>query len=273
MIMNETKVSDCRAKSSGCAGLILNLTPILSVFLAMCTVAFSIYQYHSQRQLEERIRLRSQIRSDLDQLTTFPKNKALTLSEVEFLLGDLDELIQRSADAEGKPESAQNDRKRITKVLYDSAQQDCNYDEQRDVDFSIKVFDSWTGYKDYLKSDSELIWDLLFHYNDSLGKLHGQIPRFISQIEYDKKTSQYTEPPGTTDAEDSHLRHFEDLVIGFNKHLELLDQGSQLRNDLIKQFQAATCNEKLTKAQFGLSFDPKSDPGLFSDCLKDTEKR
>ena len=252
-----------KLKGAGCAGIILNLTPVVSVFLAMCTVAFSIYQYRNQQQLEERTRLRSQIRSDIDQLTTFPKNKTLTLSEVEFLLGDLDELIQRSAVAEGKPELAQNDRKRITKVLYDSAQQDCNYDEQRDVDFSIKVFDSWNGYQDYLKSDPELISDLLFRYNDALANLYQHAPRLVGQITYEKSEYSY---PFVSSEEESHLRHFEDLLKGFKRHLDLLDQSSELRTSLIKHFQASTCNEGLTKSQFGLSFKKEDDPDLFSNC-------
>jgi hypothetical protein len=272
--MCDTNVSDEKCKHCGWSDKLVKLTPLLSVLIAMCTVVFSVYQYYNQRQaaweheqLDQAIKVRSQIRSDLDQITQFPSNKSSTLSGVEFLLGDLDELVQgKSSSATDASSSVQKDRRRISKILHHLVADDSNYDRLRDVDFSIVVFDSWEDYRNYLKEDPELIWDVLLHYNDALAALRVQAPEFISQIEFDKNQSEYWYPSAKPEVE-SHIRHFEDLLIGFNKHLKLLDQNSELRRMLIKHFQVSTCNEKLTKDQFGLSFDPKGDKDLFRNCL------
>ena len=269
--MSETKLSEADRKDSTWPDTVVKLTPLLSVIVAMFTVAFSIYQYRSQQeeawkhqQEEQALKVRSQIRSDLDQLSQFPSNKTLTLSGAEFLLGDLDGLLQDKS--RGNNDVAQTERQRITKILYDLVYEDCNYDDQRDVDFSIKVFDSWKDYQAYVKAEPDLIWDLLLQYNDSLNKLYQLSPQYIKRITYDAKTATFTEPTSTRPADAAHLRHFEDLIRGFKKHLNLLDQSSPLRMTLIQHFQASTCNESLTKAEFGSSFDPKSDPDLFRNC-------
>jgi len=262
--------------------ILVKLAPLLSVVIAVGGLVWGIIQFQGQqqqfqRQLQEAqkrdradqmLKIRSQLRDDLDQLNQFPVNKTLTVSRVEFLLGDLDGLLQsKGAVFEITPEFVQSDRRGIAKLLYRLASQDCNFDQQRDVDFSIAVVDSWDDYKGYLKSDPELIWDLLaVNYLDAITALREKAPQYISQLKYNKERAEFEPPKLVKPADESHFRHFEDLVRGFNKHLDLLDAGSEQRKELIKRFQAATCNKDLTQARFGWSVDPKMYPDWFGPC-------
>ena len=181
-------------------------------------------------------------------------------------MGDLDGLLQsKGAFFEFTPESAQSDRRRIARNLYNLANQDCNFDQQRDVDFSIAVFDSWDDYKQYVKEDPDLIWDLLIKYMSALTELRAKAPA-ISRVTYNKGESSWTVPEGITGVDAFPFGHFEDLVRGFEKHLDLLDQASEQRKEIVKRFQAATCNRKLTEALFGWSVDPKQYPDWFGPC-------
>ena len=197
----------------------------------------------------------------------------MTISGAEFLLRDLDGLLESRIAVDGsKSKSGEDDGRRISKILYDLVNQDCNFGEQRDVDFSIAVFDSWSDYQQYLEGDPDLIWDLLAKYQDALSDLRDKAPSYISQMKYNKDESKFEDPEVITAADASHLRHFEDLVRGYKKHLDLLDQGTpqglKLRRSLVEAFQASTCNRSLTEARLGWSIDPLSDPKLFAPCKR-----
>lgn len=275
--MGDTKPDEKIDRKSGgnSADIVGKLVSLTSVLILAGTFTFSVYQYRSQQrellkheQVDQIIKIQSQMRNDIEGLSQFPKNKSMTISGAEFLSGDLDALMQSRIDVDAsKSESVQNDRRRITRLLYDLVYQDCNFDEQRDVEFSIMVFDSWDDYKEYLKSDPELIWNLLaVNYLDAITALREKAPKYISQLKYNKQRAEYEPLKLVTPADESHFRHFEDLVRGFNRHLDLLDSGSEQRKELIKHFQAATCNKDLTQARFGWSVDPKMYPDWFAPC-------
>jgi len=262
------------------ADTLVKLTPLLTVAIAVGGFVFSLYQYRGQQRealkhesLDQRIKIQSQLRTDLDQLIQFPNSKDFTLAGAESLLGDIDGLLESKESIAGIELGAvKSDRRRISRVLYDLANLDCNFNEQRGVDFSIVVFDSWNDYQEYLKSDPDLIWDSLLKYTDSLVQLHDTAPRYIGGIKYDRQKSDYLEPEGSTYAETSHLRHFEDLIRGFKRHFDLVSAPDR-RAELVKRFQAATCNEPLTKAWFGWSVKPSDDPKWFTNCPKDRTER
>jgi hypothetical protein len=276
--MGDTKDPDQkinRKNEGSAADIVGKLVSLTSVLILAGTFIFSVYQYRSQQrdllkheQVDQIIKIQSQMRNDTDGISQFPKNKNMTISGGEFLIRDLDSLLQSRIDVDAsKSESVQADRRKITKILYNLVYQDCNFDEQRDVEFSIMVLDSWDDYKGYLKSDPELIWDLLaVNYLDAITALREKAPQYISQLKYNKERAEFEPPKLVKPADESHFRHFEDLVRGFNKHLDLLDAGSEQRKELIKRFQAATCNKDLTQARFGWSVDPKMYPDWFGPC-------
>jgi len=263
--MSETRPPDKKldqANGRRPADIVGKLVALASVLILAGTFIFSVYQYRSQQkdllrrqQLDQLIRIQSQIRNDTDAISQFPKNKNMTISGAEFLLVDIDGLLRSESEVDAsKSELAKQDRRRLSEVLYDVVNEDCDFNEHRSVSFSIAVFEYWDDYKQYVKDD-DLIWDLLaVKYNEAIEALRKR-NQFISTLEYDK--ASFTPPRRLTTAEDSDFRHFEDLVRGFDKHLSLLDSGSEQREELIMQFQAASCNRQLTQARFGWSVDPK----------------
>lgn len=268
--------------NNGCVNILTKLGFQAGFIIGALTLAFSAYQYFDQRQqtlkqnrANQIIQTQSQMRNDLDQLIKFPSNKTLTISGAQALLGEMDALLQSETDLfETKPASVQNERRRISKVLYGLASVDCNFNDQRDVDFSIVLFDSWDDYQHYLqdpKDGPDLIWDLLSKYNDALTELRQKPPGFISHIRYNKDASEFEYDDNTPDA---ILRPFEDLVRGYTKHLDLLDQrtdeGMEQRKKLIVLFQAATCNREFTESKFGNSIKPEDDPKKFESCPEAT---
>src|ERR1700686_4020265 len=193
--MSETRVPDKKfdredARSS--SEVVGKLVPLASVLILAGTFIFSVYQYRSQQQeaarreqVDQIIKINSQMRNDSDALSQFPNTK-MTISGAEFLLEDLDGLVQSRIAVDGsKSKSAQDDRRIITKTLYDLVNQDCNFNEQRDVDFSIMVFDSWDDYRNYLKDPNEgpdLIWNLLDKYTYALKDVHDMAAGYIGRL-------------------------------------------------------------------------------------------
>lgn len=260
---------------------LVKLTPLLSVLIAVGGLLWGVYQYRQEQQktqtheeTSQRIQIQAKMREDLDQIVRFPTNKAETLSRTKFLLKDLNTLLQLHADSiKDSNGSTENSGREVSSILYDVANDDCDFDKQRDAEFALALLDSWDDYKNYVKETPNTASDLLAKYFDALAKLHTQIPRFVSNIKYNDDQSEYIHPVGTTSTEESHLRLFEALIRGVKKHLDLLDSGSDLRKSLVKDFQISICNEHLTKQLFNLSFDPKNDQESFSSCLKVSRRR
>jgi hypothetical protein len=177
-------------------------------------------------------------------------------------------LLLRIGSLQGSSGPREDSVREVSKILYDVANDDCNFDTQRDADFALAVLNSWEDYKKYIRENPETLSELVSKHCDALSTLHAQIPRYVSRIKYDPGPGEYIEPEGSTRAEKSQFRHFDTLVSSVQKHLSLLDPDTNLRNDLVRDFQASTCNEKLTRQLFNLSFDPKSDKEIFDECLK-----
>jgi hypothetical protein len=255
---------------------LVKLTPLLSVLIAVGGLLWGIYQYHQQQgeaqaheEIGQRIQLEAQRRSDLDQIVRFPSNKTETLSRTKFLLKDLNTLLQlQERSLKSSNDLNEGSVREVSKILYDVVNDDCDLDTKRDADFAGAIVDSWDDYKKYIQENPALLSELISKHCDSLSNLHSRIPRYVGRITYDPSQRIYIEPPRTTDTEQSYFRHFVALVLSAKTHLDLLDQNSKLRQDLVRDFQASTCNEKLTKELFNLSFDPRSNKEAFEECLR-----
>ncbi len=267
-----------RKKVSNCGDILGKLVSLISVLILAFTFIFSVYQYRSQQrdllkheQVDQMIKIQSQIRDDTKGISQFPKDKSQTISAAEFLLTDLDRLLQNMIAVDGsKATSVNEDRKKISGILYNLVNEDCNFDEQRDVLLSIRVLESWDDYKEQLKKDPTKIWDLLaVKYTDALHKARGMAPEYYNKLHYNKDSAELEPSPYIKPPDESKERHFEDLVRGFEKHLNLLDSDSKDRKQLIMRFQAAICNQDLTQARFGWSVNRKDYqdyPGWFDLC-------
>jgi hypothetical protein len=259
---------------------LLAYTPLISVLIAVAGFLFGVLQYHNQQEkarlnerTDQRLKVQAQIRDNLTRILQFPKEKNLTLSQISFLLDDLDRLLRISiGGVEVTSEHLQAEQRKITLNLNHLILDDCNFDEPTHADLGRIVLDGWDDYKAYLKTDEDSLEDLLLKYTDALTTLHALAPSYISQIRYSEDTTSFDEPSGASDKDKSHLRHFEDLVRGFSDYLEL-SENQEFRVEAVKDFQSAICNEVLTKQELGISFDPKSDPVIFVDCLTNGRKK
>ena len=197
--MGDTKDSDekiNRKNGGSAADIVGKVVSLTSVLILAGTFIFSVYQYRSQQrdllkheQVDQMIKIQSQIRDDTKGISQFPKDKSETISGAEFLLTDLDRLLQNMIAVDGsKAKSVTEDRKKISGILYNLVNEDCNFDEQRDVLFSIRVLESWDDYKEQLKTDRTKIWDLLaVKYTDALRKARGMAPEYYNKLHYSKR--------------------------------------------------------------------------------------
>jgi len=257
------------------ADTLVKVTPLLSIVIAIGGLAFSVYQYLGnqravlkQQRSDQMSRRSGLIRDDLNQIMKFPTDKSITVSQVEALLNDLDAQLKSKVNVDsGKSEPDQNERRNITRILYDLIKYDCDFSGQKDVELSIKIPDSWSDYREYLKTRENLIWDMAGKYQDALDEIQTAAPHYIQKIKYDGEALKFLEPEGVTLKDRTHFRHFENLVLGYETLLDLVDattaDGQELKQELIKVFQSATCNREFTQERFGWSVDPAVDPKRF----------
>ena len=250
--------------------------PLISVLIAVGGFLFGVLQYYDQEQkarineqTDQQLKVQAEIRDNFNRILQFPREKNLTLSQTAFLLNDLDRSLRVSiGEFENRPENLQEEQRRITSKLIMLILDDSNFDEPRDAELGRIILENWDDYKVYLKTDDVILQDILTKYTDAFARLRGLAPLYFQRLVYNEDRTQFNEPPGASEADKSRLRHFEALLIGFRRHLELRQNDQQFTIDAVKDFQAAICNEALTKQEFGVSFSPKDDPELFVDCPK-----
>lgn len=251
---------------------LLQLLPAVTVFLALAGFFYGLYQ---SREAEKKsrlaehagqmIKIQEQIRSDLEQIVHFPTEKKQTVSQVSFLLLDLDNLLKPNlSDAE----SISKDRRKISDMLVQLVCDDLDLNDRRNVGFALTLVKRWGDYAEHLKANPNLLMNILINHCDALEGLYKKAPNYFGQFKYTDQTKSEIDEPDVKPLPDAALaRHFEDLVGSYARHLELI-QDPNSKQLAIKHFQTATCNRDLTQQEFGLSFDPKQDPSEFSSCVK-----
>jgi hypothetical protein len=256
-------------------------SPMLSVLIAVSGFLFGVWQYYNQQQkarineqTDQRLKVQTQIRDDLNRILKFPEDKDMTLSQIGFLLNDIDRLLKVNiGGTETEPATLQNGKKNITLNLTHLILGDCNFDRPRDAELGQEMLDQWEDCGTYLKNNKNKLRNMLGKYTDALAQLHDQAPRYISGITYNQAEDAFDEPPGASETEKSHFRHFETLVNGFSNYLKLCEDDKDFKAKAIKDFQASICNGLLTQQEFGISFDPATDPTVFADCQANEKKK
>lgn len=265
---------------------LLQLVPALTILGTVIGFGFTVYQfYHDQQkarataQADQKIRIQSQIRTDLDQLVQFPTDKSHTIARVVFLLQDLAnaqglaELQRKNA---GESDTSGEERRRTSQVFGKMILYDIQYNEKRDVDFANTILTNWEDFKPYLVQTAPgdppepRVQIILIRYLDALNGLHSKFPAYLAGTQLDATKGSFNPPQGldngATPSRDQ-FRHFENLINSFPLYLNLLSVPD-MKNNFIKQFQAAICNRTLTQQKLGLSFEQKDDSIAFKDCDK-----
>jgi hypothetical protein len=265
-------------KRSAHREIILQLVPAITVLVTVLGLLFTIYQFHqgqqaarANEQADQRIKVQSQIRNDLDQIAQCPADKMQTVARVSFLLQDLTKLQTVSDSQRGKAgetDTSDKERRSISEVFAKMILKDINYGEPRHVDFALTILQYWDDYHTLLVSEKGQgrVQYILVKTLDALHELHKKYPDYFAQIKLNEAKTETLEPPHAHPPR-ALFRQFEGLKNSVHTYLALI-KDSEVKRERIKEFQAAICNRTLTQQEFDLSFDPKDDPKAFEECGK-----
>ena len=255
---------------------LLQILPVATAFIGILAFVLSAYQYfaaqrraRTSERIEQRLKIEGLARADLAQLIQFPADQKQTVTQMEYLLMDLARLqktleIQTKNDDDSHDYSGQESM--TTQILGNLIQRDLDFNQSRNVLFADTVLADCEPYKTFLQQNPNYIENILAHEEDALGELRRKAPEYFPQLTYDEAKKQYNEPKGPAVSR-SQFRQFEQLMNSFADHWALLSDEAS-KSELIKEFQAHSCNAALTKYKFGRNFNPKDDPKTFDECLK-----
>lgn len=237
--------------------------PLISSLLAVGGFLFGIYQFQQRtiaeqqkdrvtKEREQATRIQDQIRTDIDQLLQFPTNKDLSIARVVFILHDLNHLINSSVEQQqAVQENLPGQKRDITKNLVAMISYDCDLNNMRDAEFVFSVLNEWDDYLEYLKSDPDTAQIFLERDVSALGGIHLNNREYVESMKFNAQKGDFIQ----NEKEDVKLfKHFTSLVLLFKQHLELLEEKSELKTKLIRDFQQETCNPILTEQLFNENF-------------------
>jgi hypothetical protein len=254
-------------------------SPLISVLIAVGGFLFGVFQYYKEQEkaqqneeTDQRIKIQAQIHSDLDQILKFPKDNGQGVSQISYLLEDIDQSIRLAVGSEQRSEGLQTERRKKTITLYEFVAGDCDFNKQKDVKVALAILDHWSDYADYVKADNKRLREILIKYVDALFDLRKKHPCYVTRVRYaDEVGEAFDEPEDCADSDQPPLRHLEDLITGFRRHFGLLEEDTD-RSNFIKDFQASTCNQTLTSQEFHTSFEPVGTPRDISRLLCRSEE-
>lgn len=222
---------------------ILDATPLITVALTLAGLWAGAFKYfEDQRQSrEERQQSRAdqqslQIRSNIDQILSFPTDNKITSARVIFLLHDLDTLTVNDV----------NTRNKITDVLESLIENNLNFDQRRDVNFDIAAMSNWPDYERRLhqRGGSPV---LRYNYFQALRHLSEKHQAYFSSIDYDRTEERFVVK---SYVEESQFQLFVLLVTGYQLHMGLIRSAAE-RKEAVEQFARALQNERLAEHLFG----------------------
>ncbi|PYS99852.1 MAG: hypothetical protein DMF63_10180 [Acidobacteria bacterium] len=268
------------SKGHSQAEAISRYIPLISVVIAVGGFLFGIYQYQKQDELAQKrilfeqqkdretkesdqaLRIQSQMRTDIEQLVQFTKDKQETAAKVRFLLTDLKTYLELEGNL--KEHNFKTNKKRdITSSLLKTISNDCDFSQPRDVIFVQTIMTDWEDYKQYLKEHPELNVYIFDKYISALITMYQTDPSVVRGIRYqaDRRNFDYTKGYGRLDQAETF--YLDDLLAGFDDHMKVHEDAKE-KETYLKQFQAATCNPALTQDLFGVKFNPE-DLSQFKD--------
>jgi hypothetical protein len=210
----------------------------------------------TSRELEYRIRLHNQIRTDIDDVLRFTHDKDQTPSRVSFLLEDLSAIMATPINEKEKAADVFAQYKlSFTGNLVDLIAEDVDFMRSpQDVRVAALALEKWDDYGSYLKGHLRRLNFLLYKYIRALRYLRDKNPLYFEEMKYDEKTDEYLIPPSyeKKEGEEQLFEHFSDLRDGFKDHIKLIATDSSteaqaIRNRNLRQFQAALCNPTISK--------------------------
>jgi hypothetical protein len=219
------------------------LLPVITACIAIGGLWLTANQFfvqqakdRAERTQQQLLREESQVRLDLEQLLTLPRDEGRS-AKVTQLLDDLVNLT----------ETLPTESKRVTNVLRRFVMDDADFDNVRDIRIEAAAFDSWKPYGEYLKAETSDHEFIIYKYLQSLRHLHEGNPRYFETIEYDRDSGFRVR---VFEKEPVYIK-FLALTQGLVHHLGILP--SDQRSTTIERYQMALNNRLLANQLFGTS--------------------
>jgi hypothetical protein len=214
---------------------IVEATPFIAAMLTLASLWAGAYKYFEDRKEARMAQETAQVRTDVDQILSFPTDTKISLARVAFLLHDLGELTTQNSAA----------RKDVTDVIEATVMNDLDFDKLRDAGFGSTVLDHWTDYTMRLR-ESGGTEQIRYKYFQALRHLYEANNSYFSTIDYDPSKKGYAVKAFT---EENQYLLFRTLVDGYRKHVEFIRNDGE-RKDAISKFGQALHNPSLATKMF-----------------------
>ena len=213
---------------------LLPFMPLITTLVAVAGLWFGVVRFFGEQRQVRILRSEGQIRTNIDQILSFPNNEQLSVSRVLFLLADLRDLVQRD------PEEIQ----KITNILAELIQQS-DFDKLRDIRLSVTVFEQWPEYLQKIRTDPVAQNRVTYKYYQAFRHLHDEDPEYFETLNLDANSNFVVGPGGYT--EESRFLRFERLFWSFSWYLKTIKANPPAWEQAIKRFSEAIRNEHLTE--------------------------
>lgn len=239
-----------------------------TLLVAALGLLFGVYQFiiaqqteTALREAEEKLRFQSQLRSDVDEILRFPKEK--TVSRIAFLLEDLSTTLNsKASNGHVVSEMFPDYRRSFTKQLVYLISYDSDFIwGRKETELADIALSQWNDYGTFLKEDLVKLNAILYNHVRALRYLRDHNPGYFQNMTYESETDSYVVSPSyeQQDSEEERYQHFLDIRDSFLDHLKLIadDQrpdAKEIRERSRREFEGALCNPRVSEQVFGKDF-------------------
>lgn len=212
--------------------------PLISAAVATIAVGVGIFQYRNTRRRDYALRVEQEFATNLSYLVEYPKEDNRSNARAATALDNLKWLVDRTREPDRY-------RKRVTEAIIVESRDDIDFDDPRQARFDPLCLLSWPPYGKSLCEEPELQGFILYRYQQALRTLKDKDPSYFASIRLAEdgsyKVDRYTQ--------ESWYLHFQVLVDGFKRHIELI-KDSERQTKAVDQFAEALGNRALADELF-----------------------
>jgi len=218
---------------------LLDAVPFVTALVTVVGLWAGAYKYFADKREARLAQNVSELKTDVDQILTFPTDDKISRARVTFALNDLERL---TTDDAGK-------RANVTDIIEMTVENDLNFDKLRDVTFDAIVLSHWKDYSSRLsqKGGSPNIRN---RYIEALRRLYATNPEYFSSIDYNDALGGFT-ASGSVD--EAKYLEFLKLVSGYQRHLKFIGSAPE-RVSAVENFSEALHNPRLAAKLLSFSF-------------------
>jgi hypothetical protein len=219
-------------------GQLKGFLPAGSVIVALIAAGWGVFVYLRDQRQALRLRTQLEITSNLNRLTDYGKEDAISSAQIVAALKSLNTLIDQSANRNQLLDD-------VTNIITTAVTDDIDFNDVRQVRFEALCLGNWEPYEAHLRSKRDKHKYVLYRYLIALRSLRTEHSAYVTMVSWDADTKKFTHPKKLIMEPENDFRLFQRLVEGIRSHSRLIDDDSQ-RAELARDFLAATANRQLT---------------------------